>query len=110
MKGVDKTYVHPILDWTDDEVWEYLRGNGLPYNPLYDDGWKRIGCVLCPKGREVDRFREKMPKMYEAWRRAVMRTWERRKKRGMKLYQDSGEAMWEWWIDRDASPTGKEPT
>jgi phosphoadenosine phosphosulfate reductase len=53
-------YVHPILDWTDGDVWEFIRGHNLgdfrttdregqetrvhrlPYCSLYDDGWKRL--------------------------------------------------------------------
>jgi len=42
------TRIHPIFDWNDVEVWMYIRGNNLPYNPLYDMGYKRIGCWCCP--------------------------------------------------------------
>gem|GEM_PF-3978672 len=43
----DKTfYVCPIIEWTDEDVWEYL--GDLPHCPLYDEGYKRIGCVMCP--------------------------------------------------------------
>jgi phosphoadenylyl-sulfate reductase (thioredoxin) len=40
--------IHPIYDWNEAEVWEYIRENNLPYNPLYDMGYKRIGCWCCP--------------------------------------------------------------
>ena len=40
--------VHPLYDWNEAEVWEYIRENNLPYNPLYDMGYKRIGCWCCP--------------------------------------------------------------
>jgi len=43
----DRTaYVCPIIDWTEDDVWEYLAGR--PRCPLYDEGMRRIGCVMCP--------------------------------------------------------------
>ncbi len=35
--------VHPILTWTGKDVHEYLKANGLPYHPLYDQGYKSIG-------------------------------------------------------------------
>lgn len=47
-----KTYkFHPILHWTREDVWKYVRSNHLPYNPLYDkklDGYEvRTGCWCC---------------------------------------------------------------
>ncbi len=35
--------VHPILEWTTKDVHEYLKAHGLPYHPLYDQGYKSIG-------------------------------------------------------------------
>ena len=53
-----KTTVNPIIDWTDDEVWEFIKTEGIPYCKLYDEGWKRLGCIGCPmagkKGREKE--------------------------------------------------------
>lgn len=46
LKG--KRVCNPIVDWTDDDVWNYLRSYKLPYNPLYDEGRKRVGCIGCP--------------------------------------------------------------
>jgi len=40
--------VNPIYDWNEWEVWRYIRENNLPYNPLYDMGYRRIGCWCCP--------------------------------------------------------------
>lgn len=40
------SYLCPICDWTSGDVWEYL-GN-RPHCSLYDEGFKRIGCVCCP--------------------------------------------------------------
>jgi phosphoadenosine phosphosulfate reductase len=37
--------VNPIYEWTDSEVWEYIHENGVKTNPLYDRGYKRVGCV-----------------------------------------------------------------
>jgi phosphoadenosine phosphosulfate reductase len=35
--------VHPIADWTDRDVWVYLKKHGLPYHPLWDQGYVSIG-------------------------------------------------------------------
>lgn len=44
-----KISLKPIVDWTDEDVWNYIRKYNLPYNPLYDEGFKRVGCMICPK-------------------------------------------------------------
>jgi len=59
----------PLADWTEGEVWDYIRANDVPYNALYDKGYQSIGCAPCtrpgaelslnalfmktPRGREV---------------------------------------------------------
>lgn len=40
--------LNPILDWTTDDVWRYIREEAIPYCTLYDQGHKRVGCVMCP--------------------------------------------------------------
>ena len=40
--------VNPIYDWNEWEVWRYIKENNIPYNPLYDKGYRRIGCWCCP--------------------------------------------------------------
>ena len=53
-----KTLVNPIVDWTDDDIWDFIRDRQLPYCSLYDEGFKRLGCIGCPlagtKGMEKD--------------------------------------------------------
>ena len=41
--------VNPLVDWTEDDVWEYVRRGGLPYNRLYDEGYTSIGCAPCTR-------------------------------------------------------------
>lgn len=41
--------VNPLADWSEDEIWEYLRGHGVPYNPLHDRGYPSIGCAPCTR-------------------------------------------------------------
>lgn len=49
---------HPILDWTFDEVKQYVKSNGLPYNPLHDKGFVSIGCAPCTRAiQEGEDFR-----------------------------------------------------
>jgi len=44
--------VSPILDWTHDDIWAYIRANRLPYNPLHDRGFPSIGCAPCTRAVE----------------------------------------------------------
>jgi thioredoxin-dependent adenylylsulfate APS reductase len=41
--------VNPLADWTEEEVWEYIRANDVPYNALYDQGFTSIGCTPCTR-------------------------------------------------------------
>ena len=58
----DRTYyVCPICDWTEADVWEFLNSNNIKHCRLYDEGYKRIGCICCPLSitnneRDVDRY------------------------------------------------------
>jgi phosphoadenosine phosphosulfate reductase len=41
--------LNPIANWTADQVWEYVRRHGIPYNPLRDSGFRSIGCEPCTR-------------------------------------------------------------
>ena len=70
-----KMFLNPIIDWTTDDVWSYIRSRCLPYCSLYDEGKSRVGCIMCPlqgeKGMRQDA--ERYPKYYQAYRHAIQR-------------------------------------
>jgi phosphoadenosine phosphosulfate reductase len=37
----------PLIHWTEEDVWSYVKDNNLPYNPLHDQGYPSIGCEYC---------------------------------------------------------------
>ena len=39
--------INPLIDWTHDDVWDYIKTNNLPYNPLHDNSYPSIGCKQC---------------------------------------------------------------
>lgn len=41
--------VNPLATWTEDQVWDYIRNEGVPYNTLYDQGYRSIGCAPCTR-------------------------------------------------------------
>lgn len=70
-----KTVVNPIIDWTDEDVWEFIREYNIPYCKLYDEGYKRLGCIGCPMGSVEHRKAEfeRYPKYEQAYMRAFER-------------------------------------
>ncbi|MBU4075226.1 MAG: phosphoadenosine phosphosulfate reductase family protein [Euryarchaeota archaeon] len=61
--------VFPIRDWRAIEVWLYIFYRRLKYNPLYDMGFERVGCWLCPSelSAEFYRFKELHPELFARW-------------------------------------------
>lgn len=41
--------INPIADWNWNQVWEYIRANDVPYNPLHDQNYPSIGCTYCTR-------------------------------------------------------------
>ena len=41
--------VNPLADWSNEQVWSYVKKNNLPYNTLYDKGYPSIGCEPCTR-------------------------------------------------------------
>jgi phosphoadenosine phosphosulfate reductase len=41
--------LNPIADWTQEQVWNYIREQQVPYNPLHDQNYPSIGCTHCTK-------------------------------------------------------------
>jgi phosphoadenosine phosphosulfate reductase len=40
---------NPLADWSEEDVWNYIRANKVPYNPLHDKGYPSIGCEPCTR-------------------------------------------------------------
>lgn len=58
----------PIIDWTDEDVWNYIRKHNLPINPEYETH-KRVGCLVCPKADLSSNYINliKYPKLIDAF-------------------------------------------
>jgi phosphoadenosine phosphosulfate reductase len=39
----------PLFDWSEQQVWDYIKKNDVPYNPLHDQGFPSIGCAPCTR-------------------------------------------------------------
>ena len=97
-----KTLVNPIIDWEDEDVWEFIHKYNVPYCELYDQGYKRLGCIGCPMGSAENQKREfaRYPKYKEQYIRCFDKMLKRRKERGLqgKLDWKTGQDVFDWWI------------
>jgi phosphoadenosine phosphosulfate reductase len=86
----------PIFYWMEWEIWYHIEKYDLPYCVLYDDGFDRIGCVVCPNlchiktSKKDQMHRDRWPKMYRAFERAMEqlyedREWYRQKAQGRAM-------------------------
>ncbi|WP_084593315.1 phosphoadenylyl-sulfate reductase [Halarcobacter anaerophilus] len=41
--------VNPLINWSEDDVWNYIKTNSVPYNKLHDEGYPSIGCAPCTR-------------------------------------------------------------
>ena len=97
----NKTVINPIIDWTDDEVWEFIKEFNVPYCKLYDQGHKRLGCIACPAsgGSRMKKELERYPKYKNAYLRAFEKMIKVRKERGLDVVWQTGEDVMKWWTE-----------
>lgn len=95
--GNGKVYINPIIDWSESDVWEFIRTFNVPYCRLYDERWKRLGCVCCPNGDQKKQAK-RWPKIADAYRRACIRAYNKAIAEGKPRTWASGEEMFNWWI------------
>lgn len=101
--------VNPIYEWEDYEVWDYIHENNVKYNDLYNMGYKRVGCILCPLARKSEKLRdiETFPKYKERYIKAFDKMLEARKLAGKdEEYGEwsNGEGVFRWWIQDTTIP------
>ena len=101
MREKGETIVNPIYEWTDGDVWEYIRENKIKTNPLYECGWHRVGCLFCPLStyQEKKRNEAEFPKYKEAYIRAFERLNEERRLKNNPKVWSTGEEVYNWWIE-----------
>lgn len=96
-----KTTVNPIVDWEDDDVWDYIRAEKIPYCGLYDCGFRRLGCIGCPMASRSDRLRQfaMWPKYKAAYLRAFQKMIDARKERGLICQWTIPQQVFNWWAE-----------
>jgi len=95
-----KTLINPILDWSEEDIWEFSKVENIQQNPLYTHcgGTKtRLGCVLCPMARLSDREEDikEYPKIAEAYVKAFDRMLLNMQK---TVDWKNGQDVFDWWM------------
>jgi len=93
--------LNPIIDWEDGEVWEFLKDFNIPYCELYDQGYKRLGCIGCPMSTQQQQELERYPKFKEAYLRAFDRMVNSERFDKAKSQWKTAEDVMDWWINGD---------
>jgi phosphoadenosine phosphosulfate reductase len=101
----NKCVINPIIDWSLNDVWDYLNSRNLKHCCLYDQGETRIGCIGCPMARTKGLIADfqKYPKFKALYLKAIEKHITYRKMRGLYLNDNfsTPEKMFEWWIVGD---------
>jgi len=113
----DSLLMCPIIYWSEDEIWQFIRDNKMPYCELYDEGWKRLGCIGCPMSGPAGQTRDfaRWPKYEAMWKRGFQAYWDTwkgvprldGKPRWIERFPNI-EAFWNWWRSGKAFKEGSE--
>lgn len=98
IKGKDSIIINPLIDWTDNDVWSFIRDYlKIDYCSLYNEGFHRLGCLLCPMASKKEKrlMLNRYPNIKNAYIRAISDI--------KKFYKDrvwtlSNEDIFEWWL------------
>lgn len=102
-----KTVVNPIIDWKDNDIWDYYWNECKIHNPLYEMGYYRVGCIGCPMAGK-SRWKEFAD--FPAYKRAYINAFDEmvkiRNQNGLpnKRNWKNGEEVFFWWMEDRSTP------
>lgn len=94
IKGRDKVMVYPILQWTEEDVWQFHTQRHLPRNICYDISG-RVGCMFCPYSskKEIVHYEQQYP----LFKRNLLIAFDKYLSRKKKRHFATAEEYYEWW-------------
>lgn len=98
--------VNPIIDWQETDVLDYAAAEKIRMNPLYCEGFRRVGCIGCPMASS-SRIMEfaRYPKFKAAYIRAFDKMLARRMAKGKDAHSwRSGVDVFHWWMEDGVLP------
>lgn len=83
----------PIFHWRESHIWDFIAERGLPYPSLYDEGFSRIGCIVCPffmqkNQTKLNRHKEKWPTIYRVFEKVVTDWFLNHRTKGLTHYPE----------------------
>ena len=104
----ESTAYYPIFNWTEKEIWDYIKENNLPYPAAYDEGLKRLGCIVCiyhsgKNGKGHEFYRKRWPGYFKVFERQVTKWWWKRKNTGRDMAHNCPEDFIKAWYEGTAS-------
>lgn len=94
--------IHPIVDWTNADVWSFLRDSKTLVNPVYSMGCHRCGCVGCPLAGKARYHEFRVWPAYEhLYRSAFARMLEARRAAGKEdsRHWRTADELFRWWME-----------
>lgn len=97
-----KTTLNPIINWSDEDVWEFIHKYDVPYCKLYDEGYHRLGCIGCPMSTAAAADLVKYPTYRRAYIKAFDKMIEEREKHGLNTVWGGEKKLWSggFWIEQ----------
>lgn len=94
IKGKDKLMIYPLLKWSEADVWRFLKEQGLPINPCYEQPG-RVGCMFCPFGsrKQIEHYEKQYPKFKEHLLKSLSIFWEKHNQHEL----ENPEQYYDWW-------------
>lgn len=107
MRENKDTVVNPIYEWSDADVWDFIKQGNYPYNPMYDMGYHRVGCIGCPLATYKQKMKEfsDFPTYKQLYIKAFDEMIRISKEKGKTFDENSkrnwvdGQAVFDWWIE-----------
>jgi len=102
-KKTGQIHHYPILGWKEWQVWEFIEEQGLKYPELYDCGFDRLGCVICPYHSSPTHdghalYRDRWPKHFEMFEKQCTIWFHKRKAQGRDMFFSTPEEfIFEWY-------------
>jgi len=109
-----RTLYKPIFGWNEYYVWEFIDSMGLAYPSLYDEGFDRIGCIICPfinhYPAKLKRNRERWPATFRIFENVVTDWFNNyRKSTGQYPEKTAEEYLASYYQGRLSAPGQSEP-
>jgi len=96
ISGKDKILLSPIINWTNSDVWNFIRNNNIEYCKLYDEGYTRIGCVFCPMASVKSKKRDR--KRYAGIEKQIKKSIDYLLELGKLNYFKDADDVFNWWV------------